>query len=132
VQIALFHIKNNAICTFFINILTFVTMEDGYTDMILERVKELLTLKTDLQLSDYLKVKPGTISSWRSRNSIDFQRIFDICKENKFNLNYIIWGMGEPYYIPETAGLNKRDLKAVLENTVKSISKALEALPQCH
>ncbi|MEK6449812.1 MULTISPECIES: helix-turn-helix domain-containing protein [Myroides] len=54
---------------------------------VIKKLKKLLEIKTDLELSDILKVKPNTISSWKKRNSLQYEGIIEICKENRIDLN---------------------------------------------
>ena len=48
---------------------------------ILERIKEHYNLKNNAELARYLEVAPTTISSWITRNSIDYDRIFSKCED---------------------------------------------------
>ncbi|MEC4116224.1 LexA family transcriptional regulator [Myroides phaeus] len=54
---------------------------------VIKKLKKLLEIKTDLELSDILKVKPNTISSWKKRNSLQYEGIIEICKEHRIDLN---------------------------------------------
>lgn len=61
---------------------------------IIKRLKEFLKIKTDLELSIILGVKPNTISSWKKRNSLQFETIIDLCKRNKIDLNSLFYADG--------------------------------------
>lgn len=54
---------------------------------VLKRLKKILGIKTDLQLSILLDVKPNTISSWKKRDSLQYESLIAICQENKIDLN---------------------------------------------
>lgn len=60
---------------------------------ILQRVKIALDIGTDTDLATYLGVHSSTISTWKSRNSLDYESILAIC--HKFDLDYswILYGI---------------------------------------
>jgi|GEM_PF-2747440 len=58
--------------------------------LILDRIKQAYNMKSDAQLASYFKKDPSTISSWRRRNSLDFQLIFSKCHD--LNANFLIYG----------------------------------------
>lgn len=58
---------------------------------VIKRLKELLKIKTDLELATILGVKPNTISSWKKRNSLQFETIIELCKENNIDLNELFY-----------------------------------------
>ena len=66
---------------------------------ILDRLRSALKLSSDAKMADYLGVKPSTISSWRSRDSLDYDLIFSKCVD--MNANWVLFGEGEVYKAPE-------------------------------
>lgn len=54
---------------------------------IIKKLKELLQVKTDIQLSEILNVKSNTISTWKKRNSLDFNSIIAVCSHRGIDLN---------------------------------------------
>lgn len=58
---------------------------------VIKRLKEFLKIKTDLELATILGVKPNTISSWKKRNSLQFETIIDLSKKNKIDLNELFY-----------------------------------------
>ncbi|RAV27460.1 helix-turn-helix domain-containing protein [Sinomicrobium soli] len=54
---------------------------------VLRKIKDFLSLKTDIELAVLLGVKPNTIATWKSRNSMDYQRVIDICREYRIDIN---------------------------------------------
>lgn len=54
---------------------------------VIRNLKKLLEIKTDLELSEILKVKPNTISSWKKRNSLQYEGIIELCKVHRIDLN---------------------------------------------
>ncbi|RKE02345.1 LexA family transcriptional regulator [Marinifilum flexuosum] len=62
---------------------------------IIERLKSAYQLDTDSVLAEFLGVKRNTISSWKSRNTINYDLIFAKCDD--LNLNWLITGEGQPF-----------------------------------
>lgn len=63
--------------------------------IVLNRLKLYLNVKTDVQLSTLLNVKPNTITSWKKRNSLQFESIIDICELNQVDLNELFYGINK-------------------------------------
>lgn len=63
--------------------------------IVLDRIKSIYDLKSDLELAKFLQVPPSTLSSWRQRNSLDMDVIHSICVD--INWNYLIRGIGDPF-----------------------------------
>lgn len=61
--------------------------------LIISRIKSYLNIKTDSDLAHFLGIKQPTISSWRSRNTLDYDLIITKC--NKIDANWLITGKGE-------------------------------------
>ncbi|MHC5201699.1 helix-turn-helix domain-containing protein [Myroides sp. LJL119] len=61
------------------------------TSKILRRVKKMVGIKTDLELSKLLNVKPNTISSWKKRNSLQYEAIIELCAKYKIDLNELFF-----------------------------------------
>lgn len=61
-------------------------------DFILENIKVRIKGNNDNDLAKFFKVKPGTISSWRVRNSMNYDLLIMKCKEFNYDLNDIILG----------------------------------------
>ena len=62
---------------------------------LIERLKKSLKLHRDKDLTTILNVKQSTISTWKSRNTIDYRMIIDICKSRNINLEYIFYGVDQ-------------------------------------
>ncbi|WP_313806418.1 helix-turn-helix domain-containing protein [Flavobacterium sp.] len=50
-------------------------------------LKKSLNVKTDLELAKILDVKPNTISTWKKRNTLDYQKIIQKCLEHSIDLH---------------------------------------------
>jgi transcriptional regulator with XRE-family HTH domain len=63
--------------------------------LILNRLKEQKKFNTDLEFADFLGIKQSTLSTWRSRNTLDYELI--IAKCDNLNLNWLFNGEGSMY-----------------------------------
>lgn len=57
---------------------------------ILDLIKKYYNLKNDAALAAFLEIATTTLSSWKSRNSIDYDLIFAKCAE--IDINWLIHG----------------------------------------
>ena len=60
-------------------------------NLILKKLKKSLKIATDIELSKILNVKPNTISSWKKRNTVDYNTIISICELYEIDLNSIFF-----------------------------------------
>jgi transcriptional regulator with XRE-family HTH domain len=60
-------------------------------NLILKKIKKSLKISTDIQLSEFLNIKPNTISTWKKRNSLDYGSIISICELYEIDLNEIFF-----------------------------------------
>lgn len=63
------------------------------TEIVLDRLKEYLGLKTDAELSKALKVSPQNLSAWRKRDSLNVNKIVD--KYPEISEAWLRTGVGE-------------------------------------
>jgi CI repressor-like protein/peptidase S24-like protein len=56
-------------------------------NLILQKIKKSLKISTDIQLSEFLNIKPNTISTWKKRNTMDYASIISICELYEIDLN---------------------------------------------
>jgi hypothetical protein len=89
--------------------------------IILERVKKAYDLHKDADLARFLESKPGTISSWKARNSIDYDLVLAKC--NGINLNWLLAGEGEAFPV-------KSNVKNLQDKTTQQILAELDKLPE--
>ena len=61
-------------------------------DFILKNIKSKTGARNDADLASFFDVKPGTISAWKIRNSINYDLLIAKCIENNYDLNDIILG----------------------------------------
>jgi len=58
-------------------------------NLIIARLKKMLKIATDIELSKILNVKPNTISSWKKRDTLDYNSIISICELYEIDLNEV-------------------------------------------
>lgn len=66
---------------------------------IINEIKSYLNIKTDSEFADFLGVKQPTISTWRKRNTIDYDLIISKC--NNINGHWLLTGKGSMLKEPE-------------------------------
>ncbi|RAV29923.1 LexA family transcriptional regulator [Sinomicrobium soli] len=64
---------------------------------ILEKLKKHLQVKTNIELAEILEVKPNTISTWKKRNSMDYELVVAICERQDIDLNDIFYSHKRAY-----------------------------------
>lgn len=64
---------------------------------ILERAKEILYLRTDLELADFLGIAQNTISGWKSRNTMDYDLFITKLDNSNINFHWLFTGNGNKY-----------------------------------
>ncbi len=104
------------------------------TNIVLKRLKSHLNVKTDLQLSKILKVKPNTISSWKKRNSMQFESVIDVCEMHNIDLNELLYGVNKlraEYYAVE--GKEKSGVKMISSDMqFQYVLESEKILPTLH
>lgn len=58
---------------------------------IIDRLKEELLIKTDKDLCQIIAIKPNTLSTWKKRDTLDFNKVISLCEERNLDLNYIFF-----------------------------------------
>ncbi len=59
--------------------------------LVLERLKKHLQIRTNIDLANILNVKPNTISTWKKRNSMDYELIVSVCEKHGIDLNEVFY-----------------------------------------
>ena len=62
---------------------------------IIKRAKQVLNLRRDSELAEYLGVSRATVTNWSARNSIDFKLLLDKFGD-KVDYNWLLLGKGNP------------------------------------
>lgn len=68
-------------------------MKTFSSEKIIERLKEALEINSDSTLAERLKVTKGTLSNWKARNSLDFEKVFSVC--GLISVDWLLTGEGE-------------------------------------
>ncbi|WP_302605976.1 helix-turn-helix domain-containing protein [uncultured Alistipes sp.] len=58
--------------------------------VILDKIKSHYSLRSNVELAEFLGVSPQVVSNWYSRNTINFQRVIDRCSD--MDLNWLFSG----------------------------------------
>lgn len=58
---------------------------------IIDRLKEELSINTDKNLCKLIDIKPNTLSTWKKRDSLDFNKVIELCEKRNLDLNYIFF-----------------------------------------
>lgn len=61
-------------------------------DTILDRIYGKLGIKNDAEFCKKYNIKPNTLSNWKARNSIPYDKIFEIIKNEKISFDYVFLG----------------------------------------
>jgi len=84
-------------------------------NIILDRIKEAYNMRSDVELARFLDRDATTISSWRKRNTIDWDLILAKCKD--INRNYLIDGDTPIFsYDIKPSGLETKDAEESYRN----------------
>jgi len=86
--------------------------------LILNKIKFKYNLKSNVELANFLDIGPTTLSSWYSRNSIDYDRIFSKCVG--INLEWLLSG-AEIIEVPEIKLSKEEKYKAIETYNPKAI-----------
>lgn len=92
---------------------------------ILERLKQHLDIKKNIDLAFFLGVKHNTISAWKRRGNIDFSLIVSKCEG--IDLNWLMYGEEKPVEKtdPETLKINQM-LKGMSKEEKRDVLKYIE------
>lgn len=59
---------------------------------VLDRISSLEKVKTDAEIAHVLQVSPQTMSTWKRRGTVPYERICSFCSSNGYSLDYILLG----------------------------------------
>lgn len=77
---------------------------------IISRLKEMLKIRKDIQLAEFLNVRPNTISTWKKRNTLDYDALVRICDLYELDLNEVLLGRKRHGAVSSETPLLTRDL----------------------
>ena len=93
---------------------------------IVQRLKDLTHLKRDTHLANALNVQPTTLSTWKTRNSIDYRLVIDFCEAEGFDLNYVLLGketQQDASQLKEVEQIFMREVKGQLSQEIEKVEK---------
>lgn len=61
-----------------------------FAKKVIDRIKNAYNMTSDTELADHLGIAPSTLSTWKKRNSLDYELIFSKCED--LRADYIIYG----------------------------------------
>jgi len=64
----------------------------GNSSTILDRIMEIEGISTDVELAKILDTKQNTLSNWRKRDSIPYDKIIQYCDMKSISLDFIFKG----------------------------------------
>lgn len=106
-------------------------------DDILDRIKEIKSLKTDTEMSKLFSVTPQTISTWRKRGTIPYNSLVTLCEREGMSLDWLLTGEGpmKKYEAPEEKPLTGVREASTIYNVredpdLAEIVSLLEEFPQ--
>lgn len=62
---------------------------------VLKRLSSALNTNSDVELANSLGVAKNTVSSWRSRNKIPYEKLVEVSVQHGISLDFLVLGCGE-------------------------------------
>lgn len=59
--------------------------------LIIQTIKDSLGIRNDKEFCEILDIKQNTLSTWRKRDTLDFNKIISICEANNLDLNEVFF-----------------------------------------
>ncbi len=88
-------------------------------NLILNRLRTLIHVSNDVELSQILNVKPNTIATWRKRDTLNYKTIIALCEHRKIDLNLVFFDEKSAISVSKNErGLNDLPLKEYIQNCV--------------
>lgn len=83
-------------------------------DLIFDDLKELLSIKKDVELASVLGIEPGKLGVWRTRNFVPVELIIALCRDKGFDIYNVLYGDPKKEIGTRGATLNLDILRDVL------------------
>ena len=84
---------------------------------LIDRLKAELFIKKDKDLCMLLGIKHNTLSTWKKRDTLDFNKILELCEKHNLDLNYIFFEEEENMQEEnKKAGVDKSLLTPLVKN----------------
>src|SRR5690606_27314989 len=59
--------------------------------LIIQRIRQGLNINSDKEFCLMLGIKQNTLSTWKKRDTLDFNKIISLCEQNNLDLNEIFF-----------------------------------------
>ena len=69
---------------------------------IIQRIKTIEDIQTDVAVADLLNVTKDVFSKWRSRNSIPYDRLLWYCEKRGISMSWLLTGRGPERLLRES------------------------------
>nr|DAY12902.1 MAG TPA: CI repressor [Caudoviricetes sp.] len=92
-------------------------MKTFSSEKIIERLKEALEINSDSALAERLKVTKGTLSNWKARNSLDFEKVFSVC--DLISVDWLLTGKGEMLKSTKSKVIEEIEITTIHEPRVR-------------
>ncbi|MBD1394297.1 LexA family transcriptional regulator [Mucilaginibacter glaciei] len=99
--------------------------------LVLNKIKSYYQLKNDIDLANFLDIRPNTLSNWRARNSFDYEILYTKCVG--IDANFLITGKGRMFRLNKTAdALNEPEMEYTIDNNpeISKNDKTIFLTPQ--
>ncbi|WP_053067779.1 helix-turn-helix domain-containing protein, partial [Muribacter muris] len=78
------------------------------TELVLERMKNALNLRTNKDLAEKLDVSTQTLSGWKVRNALPLEEILKFSSTHQISLDWLLWGEEKLMKILDTYSILER------------------------
>lgn len=82
----------------------------------IDRLKERYSLGTDAALCQMLGITPNTLSTWKKRNSFDYELVFSKCED--LDANFLLYGSDEQSHNANIVDVTKKGLPMIPESAI--------------
>lgn len=62
---------------------------------ILNNIKDIFKVKTDKEIAELMGIETSNLSKIKTRNSIPYKELFNLCEKNKIDINSLIYGQNK-------------------------------------
>ncbi len=90
---------------------------------IIDRLKSELDIKTDKELCSLLGIKSNTLSTWKKRDTMDFNKVLRVCDENNLDLNLIFFNEEKEAVLSE---IDRDEVPLLTQDLSKKVSLVTE------
>lgn len=93
---------------------------------ILQRVSQVIKDESNKGIANALKVAPTTSSTWKDRNTIPWQNLFDFAARNNVSLDWLLTGKEAPHEIQHQEETAQQQNIHLISKLIDQLDKRLE------